>query len=75
MAIQSEIETLNPNDSGRGESEDSSVEIKVAINDQLVEQQNSARPPHSPFSLAQSSSIALSSSSCCLLFPEYNIPL
>nr|XP_044250696.1 uncharacterized protein LOC123003146 [Drosophila takahashii] len=62
MAVQSEIETLDPSDSGRGELEDSYVETKVAIKDQLGEELNSTRPPHSPFSLAQSSSIALSSS-------------
>jgi len=62
MAVQSEIETLDPNDSGRGELEDSYVETKVAVKDQLGEELNSTRPPHPPFSLAQSSSIALWSS-------------
>jgi len=62
MAFQSEIETLEPNDSGRGELEDSYVETKVAIKDQLGEGLNITRPQHSPFLLAQSSSIVLSSS-------------
>jgi len=42
MAVQSEIETLDPNDSGRGEFEDSYVETKVAIKDHLGEKLNSS---------------------------------
>jgi len=62
LAVPSEIEMLDPNDSDRGELEDSYVETKVANKDQLGEELNNTRPPHSPFSLAQSSSTALSSS-------------
>jgi len=62
MAVQSEIETLDHKDSGRGEFEDSYVETKVAIKDQLGKELNSTRLPHSPFSLAQSSSTAVSTS-------------
>jgi len=70
MAVQSEIETLDPNDSGSGELEDSYVETKVVIKDQLGEELNSTRPPHWPFSLAKFSLNALSSSK----LPRFTLP-
>lgn len=43
MTVQSEIENMDPTDTGRGDLEDSYIEIKVSITDQLGEEFHSTR--------------------------------